>query len=160
MELKLPKKALVTGAAGFLGSHLCRRLLDEGYEVTALDNLFTGTKNNILELFDNRRFYDFVGRCHAEGITVPIIPGIKPLSTARHIRLLPEAFSIDIPLPLTEAVREAQNDRTDAAEVVYRVGTDWAIAQVKDLLEHGVKAVHFYTMGRSRNIREILRNCF
>ena len=44
MELKLPKKALVTGAAGFLGSHLCKRLLDEGYEVTALDNLFTGTK--------------------------------------------------------------------------------------------------------------------
>ena len=56
MELKLPKKALVTGAAGFLGSHLCRRLLAEGYEVTALDNLFTGTKNNILELFENRRF--------------------------------------------------------------------------------------------------------
>jgi len=47
MELKLPKKALVTGAAGFLGSHLCRRLLDDGYEVTALDNLFTGTKRNI-----------------------------------------------------------------------------------------------------------------
>ena len=56
MELKLPKKALVTGAAGFLGSHLCKRLLDDGYEVTALDNLFTGTKNNIIELFDNKRF--------------------------------------------------------------------------------------------------------
>ena len=56
MELKLPRKALVTGAAGFLGSHLCRRLLDDGYEVTALDNLFTGTKNNIIELFDNKRF--------------------------------------------------------------------------------------------------------
>ena len=47
MELKLPRKALVTGAAGFLGSHLCKRLLDDGYEVTALDNLFTGTKRNI-----------------------------------------------------------------------------------------------------------------
>ena len=56
MELKLPRKALVTGAAGFLGSHLCRRLLKDGYEVTALDNLFTGTKNNIIELFDNKRF--------------------------------------------------------------------------------------------------------
>ena len=56
MELKLPRKALVTGAAGFLGSHLCRRLLDDGYEVTALDNLFTGTKRNIEGLLDNRRF--------------------------------------------------------------------------------------------------------
>jgi len=56
MELKLPKKALVTGAAGFLGSHLCRRLLEDGYEVTALDNLFTGTKDNILNLIGNKRF--------------------------------------------------------------------------------------------------------
>ena len=56
MELKLPKKALVTGAAGFLGSHICRRLLSEGYEVTALDNLFTGTKDNILDLMDSKRF--------------------------------------------------------------------------------------------------------
>ena len=56
MQLKLPRKALVTGAAGFLGSHLCKRLLDDGYEVTALDNLFTGTKRNIEELMGNRRF--------------------------------------------------------------------------------------------------------
>ena len=56
MERKLPKKALVTGAAGFLGSHLCKRLLDDGYEVTALDNLFTGTKRNIERLLGNRRF--------------------------------------------------------------------------------------------------------
>lgn len=56
MELKLPRKALVTGAAGFLGSHLCRRLLDDGYEVTALDNLFTGTKRNIEGLMENKRF--------------------------------------------------------------------------------------------------------
>ena len=56
MELKFPKKALVTGGAGFLGCHLCRRLLADGYEVTALDNLFTGTKDNILDLMDNKRF--------------------------------------------------------------------------------------------------------
>ena len=52
----LSKKALVTGGAGFLGSHLCRRLLADGYEVTALDNLFTGTRSNIYDLFENRRF--------------------------------------------------------------------------------------------------------
>ena len=56
MKIELPKKALVTGGAGFLGSHLCRRLLSDGYEVTALDNLFTGTKSNIGDLIDSRRF--------------------------------------------------------------------------------------------------------
>ena len=56
MDLKLPKKALVTGGAGFLGSHLCRRLLADGYEVTALDNLFTGTKRNIADLLGEERF--------------------------------------------------------------------------------------------------------
>lgn len=56
MKIQLPKKALVTGAAGFLGSHLCRRLLADGYEVTAVDNLFTGTKSNISDLMDSPRF--------------------------------------------------------------------------------------------------------
>ena len=56
MKVELPKKALVTGGAGFLGSHLCRRLLSDGYEVTALDNLFTGTKANIYDLMENCRF--------------------------------------------------------------------------------------------------------
>ena len=106
--------------------------------------------------FDNAVFYRFVDRCRAAGITVPIIPGLKPISTARQITLLPEAFSIDIPVELTEAIRRAGDDK----EAVYRIGTDWCIAQCRDLLAHGVPAVHFYTMGKSRNIAEILRECF
>ncbi len=106
--------------------------------------------------FDNAVFYRFVDRCRAAGITVPILPGLKPLSTARQIALLPESFSIDIPVALTEDVRRAGDDK----EAVYRIGTDWCIAQCRDLLAHGVPAVHFYTMGKSRNIVEILRACF
>ena len=106
--------------------------------------------------FDNAVFYRFVDRCRAAGIRVPIIPGLKPISTARQITLLPEAFSIDIPVELTEAIRRAGDDK----EAVYRIGTDWCIAQCRDLLAHGVPAVHFYTMGKSRNIAEILRECF
>ena len=106
--------------------------------------------------FDNSVFYRFVDRCRAAGITVPVIPGLKPISTARQISLLPEAFSIDIPVELTEAIRQAGDDK----EAVYRLGTDWCIAQCRDLLAHGIPAVHFYTMGKSRNIVEILKACF
>ena len=106
--------------------------------------------------FDNKVYYDFVEKCRAEGITVPIIPGLKPLSTARQISVLPEAFSLDIPLELTCEIEKHRNDK----DAVYRIGTEWCTMQCKDLLKHGVPAVHFYTMGKSRNITDILRECF
>ena len=103
--------------------------------------------------FDNAVFYDFVDRCRAAGITVPIVPGLKPLSSARQVDLLPESFSIDIPLELTSEIAAHPDD-------AYRIGTEWCIAQCRDLLAHGVGEIHFYTMGRSENIINILRNCF
>ena len=106
--------------------------------------------------FDNAVFYRFVDRCRAAGIDVPIIPGLKPLATARQVNLLPEAFSIDIPVTLTDAVRDCGDD----AEAVRRLGVAWCTAQCRDLLAHGVPAVHFYTMGKSANVVEVLRNCF
>ena len=106
--------------------------------------------------FDNRYYYDYVDRCRKAGITVPVIPGLKPLTTARQISLLPESFSIDIPVELTSEIQAAGDDR----QAVYRIGTDWCIAQCKDLLAHGVPAVHFYTMGKAENIVRILRECF
>ena len=106
--------------------------------------------------FDNKVFYDFVDRCRAEGINVPIIPGLKPLANARQIAMLPESFSLNIPVELTDEILKAGDDK----DAVYRIGTDWCIAQCKDLIAHGVPAVHFYTMGKSRNVTEILRRCF
>lgn len=106
--------------------------------------------------FDNQIYYDFVAKCRAAGITVPIIPGLKPLSTARQISVLPEAFSLDIPLELTQEIEKHKGDK----EAVYQIGTEWCTAQCKDLLKNNVPAVHFYTMGKSRNITDILRECF
>jgi methylenetetrahydrofolate reductase (NADPH) len=106
--------------------------------------------------FDNSVFYRFVDRCREAGITVPVIPGLKPLTTARQVSLLPESFSIDIPVELTDAVRDAGDDK----EAVRRLGVEWCTAQCRDLLRHGVPAVHFYTMGKSSNVVEVLRNCF
>ncbi len=106
--------------------------------------------------FDNKVFYHFVDLCRKAGIKVPIIPGLKPISTARQVALLPQSFSLDIPKELTEAIAQAGDDK----EEVYRIGTQWCSAQCKDLLAHGVPAVHFYTMGKPRNITEIMRECF
>lgn len=106
--------------------------------------------------FDNKVFYRFVDLCRKAGINVPIIPGLKPLSTARQVALLPQSFSLDIPKELTEAIAQAGDDK----EEVYRIGTQWCAAQCKDLLAHGVPVVHFYTMGKPRNITEIMRGCF
>lgn len=106
--------------------------------------------------FDNKVFYHFVDLCRKAGIKVPIIPGLKPISTARQVALLPQSFSLDIPKELTEAIAQAGDDK----EEVYRIGTQWCAAQCKDLLAHGVPAVHFYTMGKPRNITEIMRECF
>ena len=106
--------------------------------------------------FDNQVYYDFVDKCLKAGINIPIIPGLKPISTARQISMLPEAFSLNIPVELTDAISKAANDK----EAVYKLGTEWCAMQCKDLLANGVPAVHFYTMGKSRNIVEILRECF
>ena len=106
--------------------------------------------------FDNQVYYDFVRRCREAGINVPIIPGLKPLSTSRQVNLLPESFSLDIPIELTAEIAKAGDDK----DAVYAIGTEWCTMQCKDLIAHGVPAVHFYTMGRSKNIVNILKECF
>ena len=106
--------------------------------------------------FDNKVYYDYVDRCRKAGINVPIIPGLKPLSTARQLSLLPESFSIDIPVELTSEIMNAGDDK----DAVYEIGARWCIEQCKDLLKHGVPAIHLYTMGKSGNIINILKECF
>lgn len=106
--------------------------------------------------FDNDCFYRFRDLCRKAGIDVPVIPGLKPLSTARQIELLPESFSIDIPQSL---VKEMQSHKDDKA-ACYRIGLEWCSAQCEDLLRHDVPAVHFYTMGRPDNVVEILKKHF
>ncbi len=106
--------------------------------------------------FDNAVFYRFRDRCRAAGITVPVIPGLKPLSTVRQLELLPQTFSIDIPQELSAEIRAHAGDRA----ACYEIGRRWCEAQCRDLLRHGVPAVHFYTMGRQDNVISLLQTCF
>jgi len=102
--------------------------------------------------FDNQKYYDFVARCRAIGITVPIIPGIKPLAMTNQITVLPKLFSIDIPEAFAREVRKCKtNDEARA------VGTEWAIEQSRDLIAHKVPCLHIYTYGISDNTRQIAK---
>ena len=105
--------------------------------------------------FDNSKYYEFTKKCRAAGITVPIIPGLKPISTHKHIEMLPQAFSIDLPVELMSEIKKCKDNAA-----IYRVGVEWCTMQCKDLLKNGAKIIHFYTMGKADNIKEIIRNSF
>ncbi len=102
--------------------------------------------------FDNQKYYKFVDRCRAIGITVPIIPGIKPLAMINQITVLPKLFSIDIPEEFAREVRKCTTNEDARA-----VGTEWAIMQSRDLIAHGVPCLHIYTYGISDNTRQIAK---
>lgn len=105
--------------------------------------------------FDNAAFLRYVERCRAAGITIPIIPGLKPLSVKRQLEILPKTFDIKLPDDLCRAVNACANDAD-----VRQVGVEWAIAQCRELKKAGVPALHFYTMGRPDNVVKICREVF
>jgi methylenetetrahydrofolate reductase (NADPH) len=100
--------------------------------------------------FDNQKYYDFVKRVRAEGITVPIIPGIKPFGKLSQLSVVPKTFKIDLPQPLAS---EALKCTTD--EEARQLGREWCIAQCKDLMAHGVPSIHFYTVGAVDSVRAV-----
>ena len=106
--------------------------------------------------FNNEDFYRFEKLCREAGITVPIIPGLKPISTATQVEMLPKSFSIDIPQDLTREIAAHREDK----QAVYEIGQSWCKEQCRDLIAHGAPAVHFYTMGKAANIVNILKECF
>lgn len=102
--------------------------------------------------FDNKKYFEFVDKCRANGIKVPIIPGIKPLSRMSHLTFMPKFFHVDLPEELTTELLKCKDDTQIA-----KVGTEWAIAQSKELVAAKVPSIHFYTMGKSEQTVEIAR---
>ena len=103
--------------------------------------------------FDNQQYFDFVNLCRENNITIPIIPGLKPISTTKQLTLLPQRFHLNVPNALVDTVIKCKNN-----EDVRRVGIEWSIQQTKELIEFGAPCIHFYTMGRSDNVQEIVAN--
>ncbi len=105
--------------------------------------------------FDNGRIFDFIDRARKAGITVPIVPGIKPLATKSHLTILPQTFHVDLPAPL---VKEVEKCSDNAA--VRQVGIEWATQQARELRKFGLPVIHFYSMGRTDNIAKIIEQVF
>ena len=102
--------------------------------------------------FDNAKYFEFVDRCRAEGINVPIIPGIKPIVFKNQLTVLPRIFRSDIPEPFAAELRKCKTD--EEAKIV---GIEWCIEQCKELIEHGVPSLHFYTMMASDSVQQIAK---
>jgi methylenetetrahydrofolate reductase (NADPH) len=102
--------------------------------------------------FDNSKFFQFVNDCRAAGINVPIIPGLKPLTTRKQLSVLPRIFHVDIP---TDLSLEVMKCKTDAD--VELVGTEWLIHQSRELKEFGVPVLHYYTLGKPKVIWNVVK---
>lgn len=124
--------------------HVLKRKADGGaaYAVTQL-------------FYDNEKYFSFVERARSMGITIPIIPGIKPFAKLSQLTMVPKTFHCDLPQPLAEAVRACRTD-----EEAKRVGIEWAVAQCRELMAHKVPSIHFYTVSAVDSIREIAKQIY
>lgn len=105
--------------------------------------------------FDNAKYYAFVDRCRKEGITVPIIPGIKPVVFRNQLTVLPKIFRSEIPEAFARELRKCPTD-----EAAKQVGIEWCIEQCRDLIAHGVPSLHFYSLMASDSIRQIAKEIY
>jgi len=143
------------GVAGYPEKHIESPNLayDMKYLKAKVD---AGAEYIITQMFyDNQKYYDFVEACRKEGITVPIIPGLKPICAIKEINMLPQIFNIDIPDELVKRVMGCKNN-----EEAFKVGIEWGIKQSEELIRFGVPVVHYFSVGISENIRQIAKSVF
>ena len=105
--------------------------------------------------FDNQKYFDFVRKVRAEGINIPIIPGLKPLSTLKQLNMIPHRFHVDLPETLVKEVIKCKDNNA-----VKQVGIEWCIEQSKELKESNVPFLHYYSMSKSDNIKAIAKEIF
>ncbi len=105
--------------------------------------------------YDNDKYFQFVERARQAGITIPIIPGIKPMAKLSQFNVLPKTFHLDLPEALSKAVEQCKND-----EEVKQVGIEWGIQQCRELMQNKVPSIHFYTVSAVDSIRQIAKEIY
>ena len=154
-DIKLEPTTFCIGAAGYPEKHFEAMNLttDLQYMKAKVD---AGADYIVTQMFfDNKKYFAFVDACRAAGIMVPIIPGLKPIKTMRHISFLPKFFHIDYPEELSkELLKCTTNDQVE------QVGLEWGIAQSKELKAANVPCIHYYTMSNSKMVKSIAKEIF
>lgn len=149
------KSDFCVGVAGYPEKHMEAPSMDSDLR-RLKDKVDAGADYVVTQMFfDNKRFFSFVERAKEAGINVPIIPGIKPVAVQRHLQLLPQVFKLDMPDELVQAVESCKTNNE-----VRQVGVEFAIQQSKELMEYGVPVLHYYSMGKSDNIKKIASEVF
>jgi methylenetetrahydrofolate reductase (NADPH) len=138
------------GAAGYPEKHMDASTLDADMKFLKR-KVEAGSEFLITQMFfDNQVYLNFVNICKEMGMNLPIIPGIKPLSTKKQVEVLPKIFHIELPEALRKAILACSTD-----EQVKQVGIEWAIEQCKELIKNNAPVLHFYTMGKSEQTKAI-----
>lgn len=140
------------GVAGYPEKHFEAPNLDFDLYYTA-EKIKAGADYIVTQMyFDNKKFFEYVNACRAKDITVPIVPGIKPLTKRYQLAAIPRKFFVNMP---DDLVREINNAKTDSD--VTEIGIEWTIEQCKELIREKVPCIHFYTMGDGKTTRRILK---
>ena len=140
------------GVAGYPEKHEEAMNIDMDIEFLKA-KIDAGAKYVVTQMFfDNNRYFEFVERCHAAGITVPIIPGLKPLTSLTQQALLPKTFHIDLPM---ELARELCRCRSN--EDVKALGVEWGVQQARELKAVRVPSIHFYSMNATASVEAIAK---
>lgn len=143
------------GVAGYPEKHMEAPSLDSDIHFLK-KKIANGADYIVTQMFfDNKKFFAFVDKCRKAGITVPIIPGLKPLSTKKQLNLIPHRFHVDLPDELIKEVVKCKDNKE-----VRQVGIEWCIQQSSELKKANIPVLHYYSMGKSDNIHQIASHVF
>lgn len=143
------------GVAGYPEKHMEAPSMDSDIHFLK-QKIKNGATYIITQMFfDNKKYFDFVNKCRKEGITVPIIPGLKPIASKKQLNLIPHRFKVDLP---DELIMEVV--RANSPEAIKQIGIEWCINQSKELMQAGIPVLHYYSMGKAENIRTIAKAVF
>ncbi len=154
-DIKLEPTDFCIGAAGYPEKHFEAMNLSTDLEYLKA-KVDAGAEYIVTQMFfDNEKYFAFVDACRAVGITVPIIPGLKPIKSLNHISFLPKFFHIDYPEALSKELLKCKTN-----DDVKNIGIEWGIQQSKELKEAGAPCIHYYTMSNSECVKAIAKEIF